>query len=108
MDCLEKVLRLEEVRDPVERVIVDQNRAQQALLGLDIMWCAAVGGGGRVGSKLEDVRIRGSHGSDCRCNFVGCGAAIKRLSRAKRKQKLIAYAPFFKMWMTRFRSLAGA
>jgi hypothetical protein len=31
--------------------------------------------------------------------FVGCGAAIKRLSQAKRKQKLTAYALFIKMWM---------
>jgi hydrogenase maturation factor len=33
--------------------------------------------------------------------LVGCGAAIKRLSRAKRKQKLTAYALFIKMWMNR-------
>jgi hypothetical protein len=32
-------------------------------------------------------------------NFVGCGAAIKRLSRGKRKQKLAAYTLFIKMWM---------
>jgi hypothetical protein len=30
--------------------------------------------------------------------ILGWGA-IKRLSRTKRKHKLIAYAPFIKMWM---------
>jgi hypothetical protein len=33
--------------------------------------------------------------------LVGYGAAIKRLSQAKRKQKLTAYALFIKMWMNR-------
>ena len=43
VDRLEEVLRLEEVRNPVERVVVDQDRAQQALFRLDIVRCAPIG-----------------------------------------------------------------
>ena len=41
MDRLEEVLRLEKIRNPVERVVVDQDRAQKALLRLDIVRGAA-------------------------------------------------------------------
>jgi hypothetical protein len=34
---LEEMLRLQEIRDPIERIIVDQNGAQQRLLRLDIV-----------------------------------------------------------------------
>jgi hypothetical protein len=34
--------------------------------------------------------------------------AIKRLSRAKRKHKLVAYAPFIKMWMNPDRAARDA
>ena len=37
MDRLEEVLRLQKVGNPVERVVVDQDRAQQALFRLDIV-----------------------------------------------------------------------
>ena len=37
MDRFEEVLRLEKVRNPVERVVVDQDRAQKALFRLDIV-----------------------------------------------------------------------
>ena len=37
MDRLEEVLRLEEVRDAVERLVVDEDGAQQRLLRLDIV-----------------------------------------------------------------------
>ena len=50
MDRLEEVLRLQEVRHPVERIVVDQDRAQQTLFRLDIVRCTAIGRGGRVGS----------------------------------------------------------
>ena len=43
VDRLEEVLRLEKVRNPVERVVVDQDRAQQALFRLDIVRCAPIG-----------------------------------------------------------------
>ena len=62
VDRLEEVLRLQKVGNPVERVVVDQDRAQQALLRLDIMWCAPVDRSSRVGREFEDVRISQSHG----------------------------------------------
>ena len=40
MDRLEEMLRLEEVGDPVERLVVDQDGAEQRLFGLDIVRCA--------------------------------------------------------------------
>ena len=90
MDRLEEVLRLQKIRDPVERVVVDQNRAQQALFRLDIVRCAPIGRSSRVGRELEHVRISQGHGlgvffgfcRDCRG-----GAAIKRLSPGKAKAK---------------------
>ncbi len=62
VDRLEEVLRLQKVGNPVERVVVDQDRAQQALLRLDIVRCAPVDRSSRVGSELENVRISQSHG----------------------------------------------
>ena len=47
MQRLEEVLRLEKVRDPVEGVVVDQDRAQKALLRLDIVRRAPIGRGCR-------------------------------------------------------------
>jgi hypothetical protein len=40
---LEEMRRLEEVRDPVEGVVVDQDRAQQRLLRLDIVRWSLLG-----------------------------------------------------------------
>ncbi len=37
MDRLEEVLRLEKIGDAVERLVIDEDRAEQRLLGLDIM-----------------------------------------------------------------------
>ena len=62
MDRLEEVPLLEEVRHPVERIVVDEDRAQQALFRLDIVRCGSIDRRSRVGSKLEDVRIECSHG----------------------------------------------
>ena len=62
MDRFEEVLRLEKIRNPVERVVVDQNRAQQALFRLDIVRRAPIGRSSRVGRELEDVRISQGHG----------------------------------------------
>ena len=42
MDRLEEMLRLEEIADPVERLVVDQNGAQQRLLRLDIVRGGAI------------------------------------------------------------------
>ena len=62
VDRLEVVLRFEKIRNPVERVIVDQDGAQQALFRLDIVRCAPIGRSSRVGGELEDVRIKCGHG----------------------------------------------
>ncbi len=37
MHRLEEMLRLEEIRDPVEGLVVDEDRAEQRLLGLDVL-----------------------------------------------------------------------
>ena len=56
MERFEEVLWLEKVGNPVERVVVDQDRAQQALFRLDIVRRAPEGRSSRVGGELEDVR----------------------------------------------------
>ena len=40
MDRFEEVPRLEEIADAVKRLIVDEYRAEQRLLGLDIVRCS--------------------------------------------------------------------
>ena len=90
MDRFEEVFRLEEVRNPVERVVVDQDRAQQALFRFDIVRRTPIGRSSRVGGELQDVRISQGHGRDYSSDLVvigipGCGAAIKRQPRAERK-----------------------
>ena len=55
MQRFEEVLRFQEVRDPVEGVVVDENRAQQALFRFDVVRSSAVGWRRRVGSELQDV-----------------------------------------------------
>lgn len=64
MDGFEEMLCLEKVRDPIERVVVDQDRAQQALFCLDVVRCTAIGRTGPVGRELEHVRIKWCHGQD--------------------------------------------
>ena len=61
VDRFEEMLGLEKIRHPVKRVIVDQDRAQQALFSLDIVRSAPIGRRPRVGGELEDVRIRWGH-----------------------------------------------
>ena len=57
---LEEMLWQEEVRDPVERIIVDEDRAEQALFRLDIVRRRAVGGSGG-GGQSESGRIGRGH-----------------------------------------------
>ena len=104
MQRLEEVLRLQEVGDPVEGVVVDQDRAEQALFRLDIVRRAPKDRSSRVGGKLEDVRISQGHGGGYSSDWVEigilrAGRAIKRPSPAKRKQKLCAMHRSSKMWM---------
>ena len=92
MDRLVEVFRLQKVRHAVEGVVVDQDRAQQALFRLDIVRCAAKRGGSGIGRELEDVRISQGHGRGYSADLVvvgifGSGAAIKRQSPGRRKRE---------------------
>ena len=62
VDRLEEVFRLQKIRYPVKGVVVDQDGAQQALFGLDIVRCAPIGRSSRIGRELENVRIKWGHG----------------------------------------------
>ena len=42
VDRLEEMLRLEEVGNPVERLVIDEDRAQQRLFRLDIVRSGAI------------------------------------------------------------------
>jgi hypothetical protein len=73
MDRLEEVFRLQKIRHPIERVVVDQNGAEQGLFRLDIVRCAPVRRSSRIGSELQDVRIRCGHGLDYASHWVVIG-----------------------------------
>ncbi len=47
MQLLEEVPRVEEIGDPIERLVIDQDRAEQGLLHLDVVRCGAKPGGFR-------------------------------------------------------------
>jgi hypothetical protein len=86
MNRFEEVFRLQKIRNPIERVVVDQDGAEQRLFRLDIVRCAPIGRSSRIGSELQNVRIK--YGHDwimlriwSLLGFSGW-AAIKRLSRA--------------------------
>ena len=64
VDRLEEMPRLKKVRHAIERVVVDEDRAQQALFGLDIMRGRTIGGGTGDGRQLQGGRIRGGHGKE--------------------------------------------
>ena len=53
VDRLEEMPRLKKVRHAIERVVVDEDRAKQALLGLDIMRGRTIGGRAGGGRQLE-------------------------------------------------------
>jgi hypothetical protein len=65
---LEEMARLQEIRDPVEGVVVDQDRAEQSLFGLDIVRRLAV-----------ERRFRRAELADCFCHRVP--VKIPRASR---------------------------
>ena len=94
MDRLEEVLRLQKVRHPIERVVVDQDRAQQALLRLDIVRCAPIGRGCRVGSELEDVRIKRGHGSRVFVELCRMRGGDKAPPAARSESRNMPYARF--------------
>jgi hypothetical protein len=84
MDRLEEVFRLQKIRHPIERVVIDQDRAQKALLRLDIVRCAPIGRSCQVGSEPENVRISQGHGYGLFFRAVKCGARTERHSKEKR------------------------
>ena len=61
MDRLEEMLRLQEVRHAVEGVVVDEDRAEQRLLGLDIVR------GLPEGKGVQALFQRGSRGDGGKC-----------------------------------------
>jgi hypothetical protein len=97
VERLEEVLRLQEVGNPVERIVVDENGAQQALLGLDLERSAQKDRRSRIGSELEDVRISQSHAFRFgRCQDFCKGGGDKAPVPEKAEAKAGRYAPFFK------------
>ena len=56
MDRLEEMLRLEEIGNPIERLVVDEDGAEQRLLRLDVVRGVAVLRRGRF-RQLADGRI---------------------------------------------------
>ena len=60
MDRLEEMLRLEKIGDPVERLVVDDDGAEQRLLRLDVLRGVAVLRRGRF-RQLADGRIERCH-----------------------------------------------
>ena len=62
MDRLEEMPRLEEVGDAVERLVVDQDGAEQRLLGLDVVRRGADRAARSVG-QLARGRIERCHGA---------------------------------------------
>ena len=67
---LEEMLRLEEIRDAIERVVVDQDRTQEALFRFDVVRRTPVGRGRGIGRELVDVRINQGHGRAYSSDFV--------------------------------------
>src|ERR1700692_1851244 len=57
------MFRLQEIPYPVERVVVDQDGAEQGLFRLDVVRGAPIGRSAHVGSELQDVRIKCGHGA---------------------------------------------
>ena len=78
---LEEVLRLEEIGDPVEGFVVDQDGAEQRLLRLDVLWRGAIGLVGRV---VGDRANRECH--CCRSSFSLQRPRIASLSGVCRRR----------------------
>jgi len=74
MDRLEKCFGSRKSETRVERVIVDQNRAQQTLFRFDIVRCAPIGRSSRFGASLSTFESKGAMVLHCSRDFVGYGA----------------------------------
>ena len=92
VDLLDEVLGLEEIGDAVEGVVVDQDRAEQGLLGLDVERRAAIGalariGGGEPAGEIFDSRHGALRSSllivgEANANATGTGKG--RIARERR------------------------
>ena len=69
MNLLDEMLAPEEVGNAVERVIVDEDRAEQRLLGLEIVRRRAIGALLRLGLALREL-LNGRH--ECGASFWRC------------------------------------
>ena len=72
MNLLDEMLRLEKVGDAVERVVVDENGAEQRLLGLQVQRRGAIGriGGVERGGEPASKLFNGRHGDFVRFLFL--------------------------------------
>ncbi len=86
MDRLEEMLRLEKVRYAIERVVVDQDCTEKALLSLDIMRSGPIGGCAGIGGELHNVRIGRSHRDEVYFLSGECWASISHSRSAGRKR----------------------
>ena len=83
MDRLEEVLGLEEIRDAIKRLVIDEDRAEQCLLGLDIVRRHAERGFRR--SLLACGRIEYCHGPDQGiCLWPIWGHSTSRITQRQR------------------------
>jgi hypothetical protein len=62
MQFMRKMLGLQEIRDAVKSVVVDQDRAEQGLLGLDILRRRAAQGFSGAGFEPTRELLDGRHG----------------------------------------------
>ena len=83
VDGLEKVLRLEEIGDAIERLVVNEDGAKQRLLCLDIVWRRAEH---RLRGKLLACgRIEYCHGPDQGIwLWPICGHSTSRITQRRR------------------------
>ena len=84
MDALEEMLRLEEIGNAIKRLVIDEDSAQQRLLGLDIVRRRAEC---RFrGKLLACSRIECCHGPDQGiCMWPICGHSTSRITQRRRQ-----------------------
>ena len=68
MNFLDEMLASEEVRNAVERVVVDEDRAEQRLLGLEVVRRRAIGALLRLRLALREL-FDGRHGRSARLHI---------------------------------------
>src|SRR4029079_14989664 len=93
MDRLEEMLRLQEVGDPVERLVVDDDGAEQRLLRLDVLRGIAVLRRCRF-RQLADGRIERCHRERSEMSGLSeLGAVALKFSCCWRTQRTHHYMP---------------